>query len=652
MARSHPLCVLLVAGAALALAGCDRQQAQSTVRADRTTVTRGRLEVTFKEAANIAALRETTVKSEVEGQATLIYLIPEGTQVKQGEKLAEIDVSSLLERRATQEISKARAEAGLVQAQKELEILIKQNHADEEAARNAVDFARMDLEKFRGRETLNGAADANADAPEGQGDDATSRQMGERQQELEAADSDIKLADAELRVAADRLEWSRKLHAKGYITKNELERDELDHERRKTAVTLARNRKDLLIAFTHVKTEKELEQKVDFAALELERVRARAEAKLAQANANVQSAEAELRLAKERFDNLVRQIENAVIKAPTPGLVVYATQGGGGGGMRDAPIEEGATVRERQSIIILPDITQMRADLKVHESFVDKVRAGQKALVRVDALPDQTFTGTIRRVSPLPDSGSRWSNPDLKVYKTEVVIDGENTVLRPGMSAQVTVLIGTLEDVLKVPIAAIHRKGDIQYCWRDTPQGIKAVPVQVGASNLVEVQIQSGLEAGDLVYLVPPAGVAAPDFPGLEHAAPKPPVVPADTDLAATPPSPAGVPTGANGEAPGQTPGTERRGRGSSPEMTAFVELIKQKRPDLAAKLEGGGMALMRDEEVRAAIEEDPDLKAKRDEMMQAMRARMGNRGDRQGREGRGNGAPRPGGGDGEERGR
>jgi multidrug efflux pump subunit AcrA (membrane-fusion protein) len=138
--------------AVLILSACERQQNGSAIRADVARVTRGPLEITFNEAATIAALRETTVKSEVEGQATLIHLVPEGTIVKQGEKLAELDASSLRQRLATQEIATARADAALIQAEKEHEILLKQNAADLLAAENEREFARMDLKKFLGRE--------------------------------------------------------------------------------------------------------------------------------------------------------------------------------------------------------------------------------------------------------------------------------------------------------------------------------------------------------------------------------------------------------------------------------------------------------------------------------------------------------------------
>src|SRR5438094_2020879 len=108
------------------------------------------------------------------------------------------------------------------------------------------------------------------------------------------------------------------------------------------------------------------------------------------------------------------------------GLVVY-------GGSRDdmvyyggeERIREGATVRERQAIITIPDMTRMAVNVKNHESYIKKVKKGQKARITVDAFPDTTLTGEVTKVGVLPDSANRWMNPDMKVYLTTIAIDGQ-----------------------------------------------------------------------------------------------------------------------------------------------------------------------------------------------------------------------------------
>src|SRR5690606_7497665 len=177
-------------------------------------------------------------------------------------------------------------------------------------------------------------------------------------------------------------------------------------------------------------------------------------------------------------------------------------------------IQEGVQVRERQTILILPDVTRMQAEMKIQEADIDKVRRGQRASIQVDAFPDRVLTGRVSRVSPVADSGSRWSNNSLKVYKCWIDVDVDNTggELRPNMSARAEILVGEVPDTLSVPISAVRRQGAVKYVWRATPAGPEAVVVGIGRSTLAQVEILDGLAAGDQIYLAPPAGVLTPDF--------------------------------------------------------------------------------------------------------------------------------------------
>src|SRR5690606_37136252 len=126
------------------------------------------------------------------------------------------------------------------------------------------------------------------------------------------------------------------------------------------------------------------------------------DARRAEAQSEFDSRKKELELAVERLANFDHQLANAKILAPTDGLVVYAEGDGRGRDM----IQEGVQVRERQTILILPDVTRMQAEMKIQEADIDKVRRGQRASIQVDAFPDRVLTGRVSRVSPVADSGS------------------------------------------------------------------------------------------------------------------------------------------------------------------------------------------------------------------------------------------------------
>lgn len=630
--------------AALALASCRPESAQATAQsADTFEVKRGKLRISLKENAELAASLETRVRSDMEGQNTVIWLVKEGVRVNKGDKLVELDASQVVEKRASQEIQVARAKASLVSAQKGHEIQVKQNQADLLGADNKLKIANWNQEKFFGRKKAEGG-----------------NEMGEREQLKRDALDNIKLAEQEVKLAEDRLLWSKKLNAKDFITKNELDRDQLDFDRKRYQHARASNNLTLLELFDLEIKRLQVEQEVREAELAVDRVRAQGEAKLAQAQAEVESSLAELKLAQERLDNLEAQVKNAVISAPNPGLVVYSFEGDGM--RRREVVEEGAQVRQRQTLIILPDITRMVANLSVHEAMVDKVTVGQPALVRIDANSDRIFPARVASVSQLADSSQRSMNPTAKLYKTQVVLDGEDLPLRPNMSASCEIIISEHDDVLFLPVQAVQRQGAVSYAWFATPQGPQARELELGVHDYSYVIVKKGVENGDRAYLTPPPGATAPQFAQPKDPAPAPKAMEAAVRPSEAPASPgeavvggdasrgAGAPgAGVPGAGAPGAPGEGRRGRGpgaSSPAMTEFRELFKQKRPDLAALVDD--MRAMRsNEDVKRAIEEDAELKEKYDALMASFRnmgggRRGGGEGGRRGGEGGERGGERP----------
>src|SRR5690606_510199 len=101
----------------------------------------------------------------------------------------------------------------------------------------------------------------------------------------------------------------------------------------------------------------------------------------------------------------------------------------------------------------------------VHESQIKKIKVGQKARIRIVGATDETLTGTVSKVSILPDQQNRWMNPDVKVYAVKVSIDGVHPWLKPGGSAEVEILVAELHDVLYVPIQAVSDSMGERVCY-------------------------------------------------------------------------------------------------------------------------------------------------------------------------------------------
>ena len=205
---------------------------------------------------------------------------------------------------------------------------------------------------------------------------------------------------------------------------------------------------------------------------------------------------------RKKLKEYEEQIAAAKIFAPEGGMVVYPFVSFRS--MSQSMIEEGASVRPRQEIVKLPDVSQMKVTIKVHESHVNQVVAGMGAYVVLDSLPDQRFKGHVQRVNLMPDQGSRFSNPNLKEYSTTILIDDKLPDVKPGLSARAEVVVTNLSDAIKVPLQCVTTYKNKQVCYVKDGSVDKPVPVEVGLYNSKFIQVTSGLKAGDQINLSPP----------------------------------------------------------------------------------------------------------------------------------------------------
>jgi RND family efflux transporter MFP subunit len=303
------------------------------------------------------------------------------------------------------------------------------------------------------------------------------------------------------------LDGTRRLFEKGFVTKTDSERDEIAFENSRLKVQTAESARDLFLKYDFVRSAEDSLSKFADAVRELDKARRVAISKLAQARAKLKSAQGQYQVQKRQRDDLNEQLEKCTLRAQKTGLVVYGSAGDEmfyfGGEER---IREGATVRERQAIITIPDMSRMAVKVKIHESYIKKIKKGQKARITVDAFPDKALTGEVTKVGVLPDSQNRWMNPDLKVYLTTITIDGTQDWVKPGMSTKVEILVDKIENCVYVPVQAVSPDGDKQVCYIGRGSNPERREVQIGEFNDEFIEIKNGLREGEFVLLRPPQG--------------------------------------------------------------------------------------------------------------------------------------------------
>ncbi|MHC5540060.1 efflux RND transporter periplasmic adaptor subunit, partial [Singulisphaera rosea] len=397
------------------------------------------LPVTVVERGNLESSKSDDVYCEVEGSTTIIRITPEGKRVTKGELVCELDSSALKDQFTNQIIATEGAKAAFKNA---------------ELTRMVAEIAVTEYEE------------------------------GLFKQELQSVLGEITLAEAERNRAQDRLEWSNRMTQKKYISIAQNIADKVSLQQKNFALEQAQTKKLVLEKFTKDKTIKELRSDVE------------------KAKSDELAKQQTWDLEQKKQAKLEKQIKNCNLYAPNDGLVVYANDPNRFGGSSTPQIEEGASVRERQKIFSLPDIGSMQVNVKVHESMVDRLRPSLRARIRVDAFADQVLTGTVKDVAPLPDPSSFFSS-DVKVYTTHVTIEKGMSGLRPGMTAQVEILVADLDNVLSVPVMAVLEFKGKDHVAVKEGETYKFRDIVTGTTNDRHVEIREGIKSGELVALNP-----------------------------------------------------------------------------------------------------------------------------------------------------
>lgn len=495
---------------------------------------RGPLTIHVTESGNIQAREQVVLKCEVEGQTTIIWIVEEGKHVKKGDLLVELDASERQDELLEQQIRVKNAEAAYIRAREALEITRSQGESDISKAELAYEFARQDLKKYV---------------------------EGEYPKELDEMNARIKLAEADLEDAQNTAQWSKKLYEEKYIAETDLTRDELSRDRAELDLKTAIANRDLLVNYTYGRRVRELESDVEQTEMALERVKRQANANLVQDEADLTARELELQRQKERLAKDEDMLSKTKIYAPTEGMVVYATTGQDNRRGNDEPLVAGRGVREREELIYLPTANAMRVNIKVHESSLKKVQVGQRVRVTINALPGREYWGRVSRIAPLPDAQSFWrGNPDLKVFNTEINLDGQLEGVRTGMTCKAQIIIQQLEDIISVPVQSVVKIAGQPKVFVKRGGRVESVDVELGLDNKDRIHITSGLSEGDQVLTNPPLEGTGNVAPGSDR-------VPADAEEAATTDEAADetpAPPDETQAEPGPTPGAQDQ---ASPEQ-------------------------------------------------------------------------------------
>jgi len=231
-----------------------------------------------------------------------------------------------------------------------------------------------------------------------------------------------------------------------------------------------------------------------------------AETNVRDANAQVEVAQAQADQADAALSSAELELGYTAIYSPVNGIVISRN------------VDVGQTVvssfQTPTLFVIAQDLTRMQVNTNVSESDIGGVAEGKPARFRVDAYPKHTFEGRITQVRNAPISIQ-----NVVTYDVIISVDNQDLKLKPGMTANVTIVTDEKENPLRVPNGALRfRMPNVPVdrtttvVWVEDHEGhVRRVPVTTGIADSLSTEIIEGvLQEGDAVIV----GIEAPDDEG------------------------------------------------------------------------------------------------------------------------------------------
>ncbi len=308
--------------------------------------------------------------------------------------------------------------------------------------------------------------------------------------QLKGLEKERKRTERNLRIAQTMLARSEKLFKQGYVTELEVEGN---------AFTVTQAELELKVKETEIKVLNDFTRKMRLATLDGD---------LTANKSKLAADEAGLAMEIKRKARAEEELQACVITSERSGLVIYPSAAAW---KRTPDITEGAMVRKDQVLLLMPDLSKMQVKVGIHESIIERVRQGLQAIV---TLPDRTLEAEVSSVASVTKPAGWWTGNVVK-YDTIIELPAKEG-LKPGMSAEIEVILARHEDVLMIPVAAVVQTEEGDFCWVKTAEQTQRRSLQLGDSNDVFIVVEAGLKEGDEVVLNPTALIKSAEADALK----------------------------------------------------------------------------------------------------------------------------------------
>jgi RND family efflux transporter MFP subunit len=243
--------------------------------------------------------------------------------------------------------------------------------------------------------------------------------------------------------------------------------------------------------------KKEIKLNLDKAAIALDRAQEQIDNRLKIQLEEIKQKKLSINQDKSRLNEAHETLGKLFLISPSSGIAIINRNWSTGN-----KFQVGDQCWSGFPLIQLPDLSALRANVKINEVDIAKISKGLPVEIKPDAFSDSIFKGEVATVANLAINKDNKSK--VKVFPVEVNIKGNDEKLLPGLTVSCRIILGKIENALYVPIEAIKTEGNQSYVYKKTAKGFEKTIVVTGESNKNYVIVTSGLKDNDRITLTDP----------------------------------------------------------------------------------------------------------------------------------------------------
>ncbi|MDD2246192.1 MAG: HlyD family efflux transporter periplasmic adaptor subunit [Proteiniphilum sp.] len=243
--------------------------------------------------------------------------------------------------------------------------------------------------------------------------------------------------------------------------------------------------------------KKEIQLNLDKAEIALERAEEQIENRIKIQKEEIKQKNLSIMQFQSRLDEARETLQKLSVVTPSSGIAILSKNWSS-----NNKFQIGDQCWSGFPIIQLPDLSSLKATVKINEVDIAKISKGLKVEIKPDAFSDSVFSGTVNSIANLAVNKDESSK--IKVFPVEILLNESDKNLLPGLTVSCRIIMDKVENVLFIPLDALFTEGDISFVYKRKGTGYEKTEIETGINNTDYIVVERGLKKGEEIALVNP----------------------------------------------------------------------------------------------------------------------------------------------------